>query len=89
MYVVTNRRLTRDSGDLGLFSKEPNRKGPNELRLVNVTKVDSKPKPDGKYEAVVIKEGLISPQEKAAMARRYKIDAADPVLAARGRRTDS
>jgi len=32
------------------------------------------------YEAVVIKEGLISPQEKAATARRYKIDAADPVL---------
>ena len=27
MYVVTNRRLTKDSGDLGLFSKEPNRKG--------------------------------------------------------------
>ena len=57
MYVVTNRRLTKDSGDLGLFSKEPNRKGPNELRLVNVTQVDSKPKPDGKYEGFLSEIG--------------------------------
>ena len=40
MYVVTNRevRETRPGrpGDLSIFGKQPNRKGPNELRIVRV-----------------------------------------------------
>ena len=57
MYVVTNRQLTKEIGDLGIFSKEPNQKGPNELRLVKVTKSGSK------YKATAIKEVPI-PQSK-------------------------
>ena len=38
MYVITNRRLDNDEGDLSIFSKEPNEQGPNELRLVKVIK---------------------------------------------------
>ena len=41
MYVITNRRLDKNKGDLRIFSKEPNERGPNELRLVKVTKSGS------------------------------------------------
>ncbi len=37
MYVVTNRQVTKRSG-LGQFGREPNAKGPNELRLFDVEK---------------------------------------------------
>lgn len=37
MYLITNRRLTKEKG-LGAFGKNPNPKGPNELRLVSVSK---------------------------------------------------
>jgi esterase/lipase superfamily enzyme len=40
MYVVTNREVRETKpgqpGDLGIFGKQPNRKGPNELRIVRV-----------------------------------------------------
>ena len=42
MYVVTNRRIEQRSGDLGIISKEPNEKGPNELRLLKISKKDGK-----------------------------------------------
>ena len=37
MYVVTNRVLHEKENGLGLFGKEPNPSGPNELRIVEVT----------------------------------------------------
>lgn len=74
MYVVTNRQLTREIGDLGIFSKEPNQKGPNELRLVKVTKSGSK------YKAVATKEVQIPQSKKNALAKLYNIDPADSVL---------
>ncbi len=74
MYVVTNRRLEKESGDLGIFSKEPNQKGPNELRLVKVTQSGSK------YKAVATKEVKIPLAKKNAIAKLYNIDAADPLL---------
>jgi len=38
MFVITNRKLESDKGDLSIFSKYPNEKGANELRLVEVIK---------------------------------------------------
>jgi esterase/lipase superfamily enzyme len=38
MFVITNRRLESDEGDLSIFSKYPSEKGANELRLVEVKK---------------------------------------------------
>lgn len=37
MYIITNRTLS-SSGTLSAFGKKPNASGPNELRLVNVSK---------------------------------------------------
>lgn len=37
MYVVTNRALMSTQGGLEIFGDRPNEKGPNELRLVQVT----------------------------------------------------
>ena len=74
MYVVTNRHLKKESGDLGIFSKEPNQKGPNELRLVNVTRSR------GRYKAVATKEVRIPRTKKNAIARLYNLDLADPIL---------
>lgn len=36
MYLITNRVLMDDAKGLNIFGKEPNAKGPNELRLVKV-----------------------------------------------------
>lgn len=38
MYVITNRHLDEDESGLKIFSEFPNSKGPNELRIVKVTK---------------------------------------------------
>jgi len=37
VFVVTNRRIEPDAGGLEIFGHEPNPRGPNELRLVEVT----------------------------------------------------
>ena len=74
MYVVTNRHLTKETGDLRIFSKEPNQKGPNELRLVKVTKSGNK------YKAVAAKEAAIPQRKKTAIAKLYNIDSADSAL---------
>jgi len=38
MYVVTNRRLDEKTTGLDVFQKTPNPRGPNELRIVEITK---------------------------------------------------
>lgn len=74
MYVVTNRHLKKESGDLDIFSKEPNTKGPNELRLVKITKSKSK------YKAEATKEVEIPENRRKAIAKLYDLDPAHPLL---------
>jgi len=40
MFVVTNRDIKKDASGLDIFGKEPNRNGPNELRLLEVDDSD-------------------------------------------------
>jgi esterase/lipase superfamily enzyme len=74
MYVITNRHLKKERGDLGIFSKEPNQKGPNELRLVKVTGSGNN------YKAVATKEVAIPDSKKNAIAKLYDLDPDDPLL---------
>jgi len=41
MYVITNRKLHKGKKGLDIFGNDPNEDGPNELRLVEVTKLAS------------------------------------------------
>ncbi|MDJ0778204.1 MAG: alpha/beta hydrolase [Gammaproteobacteria bacterium] len=52
MHVVTNRRIDKKSGDLDIISKEPNEKGPNELRLLEITRRS------GKYRVKLLDDRL-------------------------------
>ena len=62
MYVVTNRRLDEGEKGLDLFGKRPSDKGPNELRLVKVTR-------RGKgYQTRVLDDVLSSAQVEQLMA---------------------
>lgn len=70
MYVVTNRNLTKKKGGLELFSQYPSSEGPNNLRLVKVSK------PGGKYTAEVLDEGL-SASKKSKLMRKYGLTEAD------------
>lgn len=74
MYVVTNRQIKKNTGNLEIFSKEPNEKGPNELRLVKVTRSGSK------YKAAAVLETKIAQSKKNAFAKLYNIDPSDPNL---------
>lgn len=71
MYVVTNRQLKKDEGNLDIFSKEPNAKGPNELRLVKITKSGSE------FKARLL-DNKLSESEKKTLVARYKLDPDDP-----------
>lgn len=71
MYVVTNRKLyegrSRRSG-LDVFGDEPNDKGPNELRLVEVTKQA------GGYETAPLDGKPLKRAEVRDLKRRYRLD---------------
>jgi len=67
MYVITNRRLENDDGDLSIFSKEPNTEGPNTLRLVKVVKAGNK------YKATVLDDKLSSTRVKE-IKQKLKLD---------------
>ncbi len=70
MYVVTNRRIDKSSGGLDIISKEPNEKGPNELRLLEITKKA------GKYRVKRLEDNL--PQRSSDRLRRVlKLQADD------------
>ncbi len=62
MYVVTNRNIVKRSGDLDIISKEPNEKGPNELRLLEITGTS------GRYRVRLLDDTL--PQRTSARLRR-------------------
>ena len=74
MYAITNRQLKKENGNLDIFSKEPNQKGPNELRLVKINKAGAK------FKAEAIKETAIPQGKKKAMAKLLKLDPSDPIL---------
>jgi esterase/lipase superfamily enzyme len=74
MYAITNRQLNKDSGDLSIFSKDASEKGPNELRLVKITRAGSK------FKAQAIKETAIAVNKRKAMAKQYKLDPDNPIL---------
>lgn len=74
MYAITNRQLTKERGGLEIFSKEPNQRGPNELRLVKITKSGAK------FKAAAIKETTIPQNKKNAMTKLYNLKPSDPIL---------
>ncbi len=67
MYVVTNRQLKADEGDLGIFSSTPNIKGSNELRIVKVVKTGNKCK------ATLVKDEL-EQQEADKLKEKYNLN---------------
>ncbi|MBK1721739.1 alpha/beta hydrolase [Thiocystis violacea] len=71
MYVVTNRKLyegrNRRDG-LEVFGDEPSEKGPNELRLVSVTKQA------GGYETEPLDAKPLTRTEVRELKRRYRLD---------------
>ena len=42
MYIVTNREIRPEKRGFAKFGKEPNARGPNTLRMVQVLKIDRK-----------------------------------------------
>jgi len=52
MYLITNRALNTEKKGLDVFAKTPNPAGPNELRLMRVTKRNKR------WEAKVIIDKL-------------------------------
>ena len=67
MYVITNRRLDSDEGDLSIFSKEPSKQGPNELRLVKVVKSGNK------HKASLLDDKLTKTRVKD-IKKKYELD---------------
>lgn len=67
MYVITNRRLDNDAGDLSIFSKGPNEQGPNELRIVDVIKTGNK------YKAKLLEDKLLKTRVEE-IKDKHKLD---------------
>lgn len=63
MYVVTNRTLDPNKKGLAIFGQTPNERGPNELRLVGVTR------PGGKYQTELLADELSAAQVEALNAQ--------------------
>ena len=67
MYLITNRALNKEEKGLDVFGKTPNHAGPNELRLLRVTKKNST------WVAKVIKDKL-TPATLKALKKTHKLD---------------
>jgi esterase/lipase superfamily enzyme len=67
MYLITNRALNPEKKDLDVFAKTPNPAGPNELRLMRVTKRNKR------WEAKVIIDKL-TPTSVKALKKKYNLD---------------
>lgn len=67
MYVITNRSLDELATGLEVFGKTPNQKGPNELRLVDVTRSGSG------YKIQVLGDEL-SKSEVEALKQKFDLD---------------
>ncbi|MBK1645812.1 hypothetical protein CKO25_14345 [Thiocapsa imhoffii] len=70
MYVVTNREIHQRRQGLKIFGKTPSTAGPNELRLVQITKQDSN------YQTVLLKDRLTR-NEVRELKQRYELDIDD------------
>lgn len=67
MYLVTNRALNSEQKGLGIFGKTPSPQGPNELRLMRVTK-----KNNGWSARPVIDK--LPPATVKTLKKKYKLD---------------
>ena len=67
MYLITNRALNEKEKGLDVFGKTPNPVGPNELRLMQVTRKNST------WVAKEIKDKL-TPTTLKALKKSYKLD---------------
>ena len=72
MYVVTNRELNEGKNGLALFGDTPNILGPNELRLVKVTRYGSG------YSTELLADRL-APSEVEAVKQRHALTRLDPL----------
>jgi esterase/lipase superfamily enzyme len=66
VYVVTNRVIDESKTGLAMFGSTPNPAGPNELRLVEVTKAG------GAYQTTLLKDEL-DPLEVKKLRKQFKI----------------
>lgn len=66
MFIITNRKLTKSKG-LKFFGDTPNPKGPNELRLVEVQKVNDK------WQSHAVDDKL-SKKAVKALIKQYQLD---------------
>lgn len=66
MYVVTNREVEASAGGLDQFGKKPNRNGPNELRLAEVTA-------QGKGWRVEFLDDRLSTTEARALIKEFRL----------------
>ena len=67
MYLITNRALDTGKIGLGVFGKTPNPKGPNELRLMRVTKKNNS------WSARPVIDKL-PPATVKTLKKKYKLD---------------
>ncbi len=67
MYVITNRRLNVNATGLKIFEKVPNEKGPNELRLVEVTR-------SGKSYRVSVQDDQLDPAVAEKLINKHHLD---------------
>lgn len=70
MYVVTNRDLSSKKGGLEIMSQFPNAEGPNNLRLVKISKLGRK------YSVEVLDEGLTKTRQ-AQLMKKYGLTETD------------
>lgn len=69
MYLITNRLLDTEQNGLEVFGKTPNPQGPNELRLMRVTKNNN----SWVAKAMIDK---LTPATVKALKKKYKLGSA-------------
>lgn len=66
MYVITNRKIQEDAAGLKKFGPDPNDRGPNELRLANVTRSGNS------YRVEFLKDQL-TPEDIEEIEQKYDV----------------
>ena len=67
MFVVTNRKLDESADDLGVFLSRPNEQGPNELRIIQVTRAGRG------FKCKILKDKL-SKSRVIQLKQKYSLD---------------
>jgi len=67
MYLITNRALNTNKKGLAVFAKTPNPEGPNELRLMRVTKTN------GAWRTEAVADKLTAATVKS-LQKKYKLE---------------